>query len=105
MAGAHQAKRRANMLKVADAMKRVAATSLGRLARAMEQDPGLRLTTNETRQMFKDATEIERSALGIPESEAMSNGELDTKIGALIAELDRAREGGDPGADDEGGEG
>ena len=71
----------------------------------MESDPKLRLTTNETRQMFKDATEIERNALGIPDAEAMSDGELDAKIGSLIAELDRAREGDDPGPDEQGGEG
>jgi hypothetical protein len=84
----HHARRRVNMLKIADAMKGVATMSLTRLAYEMTQKLDMRLTTNETRQMFKDATDIERAALGIPDGEAFDDGELDAKIADLIAEFD-----------------
>lgn len=87
----HQAKRRANMLKVADGMKSAAAMSLKRLLEEMENDPTKRLSVNELRQMFKDATDIERAALGMPDREAMNDGEIDAKIADLVARFDAAR--------------
>jgi hypothetical protein len=92
LAATHQAKRRASMLTVADSMKRVAGISIKRLLKELENDTGKRLSVNELRQMFKDATDIERVALGIPDGQAMTDEELDATIVDLIAELDSGGE-------------
>jgi hypothetical protein len=100
LAVTHQAKRRANMLTVADSMKAVAGLSIQRLHDELKGDNKRRLTVNEIRQMFKDATDIERVALGIPDGQAMTDDELDSTIADLVAELDGARTpNGSPGSD------
>jgi hypothetical protein len=100
LAASHQAKRRANMLTVADSMKQVAGISVQRLLAELQASATSRLTVNEIRQMFKDATDIERIALGIPDGQAMTDGELDAAISDLVAELDTGGAGdGSPGFD------
>lgn len=90
----HQAKRRADMLTVADSMKRVAVLSIQRLLAEMTRDPTMRLSVNELRQMFRDAVEIEKTALGIKEGEAMTDDEIDATIADLVAEIDEGAASG-----------
>ncbi len=91
-----EAKRRARMLTIADSMKALGASALGRLIRDFESDTKKRLTIEDLRLLIKDATEIERRALGMADHVIMTDGELENRILEIVSELDERTETGDP---------
>ncbi|HQM37587.1 MAG TPA: hypothetical protein PLN64_01565 [Candidatus Bipolaricaulis anaerobius] len=101
-----EASYRAEMLRTAQEMTRAGMLSLSRHLARLEADADVALEVEQTRLLLKDASEIVRKALGIPESvdvreyERLTNDERAVRVAAL---LDRARARRDgPPADGEG---
>ena len=88
-----QARRLARQLTIADSMKALGAEALRRTIGDFERDTGRRLDLDELRLLIKDATEIERRALGMPDAVMMTGRELDDRLLGLLAELDADPEG------------
>jgi len=83
-----EAKRRAKMLTVADAMKGLGTAALKRTIEDFERDKGKRIDLDDLRLLIKDGTEIERRALGMPDHVLMDGRELDDRLLSLLEELD-----------------
>jgi hypothetical protein len=87
-----QAKRLARQLTIADSMKALGAEALRRTIKDFDGDAARRLNLDELRLLIKDATEIERRALGMPDAVMMTGKELDDRLLGILSELDAESE-------------
>lgn len=98
-----EASHRAEMIRIAQRMQLAGMTSLDRHLALLEADPDWTLDVDQTRLLLKDATEIVRRALGIPETvdvreyERLSDDERRRRIAALLDRAGARRAG--PAAD------
>lgn len=91
-----EASRRLDMLDIAEKMRGIGFESLRRIGLNMSRDPNFRLEPQETRLLLKDATEIMRRALGIPDVVAMTDEEIDAALDAELARALSLRESSSP---------
>lgn len=83
-----EVKRRARMLTIADSMKALGSSALARLIKDFEADGKKRLSIEDLRLLIKDATEIERKALGMADAVIMTDREIEDRILKLMEDGD-----------------